>query len=329
MTRRLTCSAFALSALAGSALLILGAAEARSEGDPEAIVNALNAIFGKHDGMRAAHANGLCVAGSFTPSAQAATLSKAPQFSGAAHPVIGRFSMGGGNPDAPNTQQDNARGLALHIDLGKGTTTDMVMISAPVFLSKTPEDFLTLLQTVATKDGDKIGAFFKAHPESTQQGAWLKARPVPASYTTVNYYGVHAFTLVNAAGGTQAVKLKFVPVAGEAGLSEDEVKAKAPDFYTAELKERLAKGPASFSLVAVLGEAADPLNDPTALWPEADRKSVTLGTLALTAMEPTASCDAGMFDPTNLAGGVEGPKDDKIFPIRSPAYAVSLSRRVK
>ena len=312
--------------------LILGIATqaANAEADPEALVNALNAVFGKHDGVRAAHTNGICVKGSFSPSDEAASLSKAPQFTqGLARPVVGRFSMGGGIPDASNAQKDNARGLALHFDLGKGNTTDLVLISAPVFLAKNPEDFLQLLQAVATKDGDKIGAYFKAHPEGTLQGAWLNARPVPASYVGVTYYGVHTFTLTNAAGQKQSVKLKAVPAGGEAGLSDDEAKAKAPDFYKPELTGRLAKGPAQFTLTAVLGEPGDSLDDPTAVWPEDKRKSVALGTIAITALESDAACDAGMFDPTNLADGIEGPKDDRVFAIRSPAYAVSLSRRAK
>ena len=312
--------------------LILGIATqaANAEADPEALVNALNAVFGKHDGVRAAHTNGICVKGSFSPSDEAASLSKAPQFTqGLARPVVGRFSMGSGIPDASNAQKDTARGLALHFDLGKGNTTDLVLISAPVFLAKNPEDFLQLLQTVATKDGDKIGAYFKAHPEGTLQGAWLNARPVPASYVGVTYYGVHTFTLTNAAGQKQSVKLKAVPAGGEAGLSDDEAKAKAPDFYKPELTGRLAKGPAQFTLTAVLGEPGDSLDDPTAVWPEDKRKSVALGTIAITALESDAACDAGMFDPTNLADGIEGPKDDRGFAIRSPAYAVSLSRRAK
>lgn len=308
------------------ALLMLTPAHA--ETSPEDLVNALNAVFGKHAGLRAAHANGLCVSGSFAPSAEAAQLSKAPHFAGSGpFKVVGRFSMGGGNPAAPNTQKDNARGLALHIDIGKGNTTDMVLITAPVFVAKNPDDFLALLQTVATKDPEKIGSYFKAHPESARQGAWLKERPVPASYASATYFGVHAFTLTNAAGDKRVIKWELTPTAGDVGLSDDEVKGKAPDFYTAELKERFAKGPATFKLMAVIGESGDPTDDPTALWPTDKRKKTEMGTLTLTAFEDRAACDAGMFDPTLLVDGIAGPVDDKIFPMRSSAYAVSLSRR--
>jgi catalase len=308
------------------AVVAVPAAALAEEATGEQLVDALNGIFGKHAGMRAAHTNGICLKGTFTPTAEAPSLSKAPHFA-APVAVVGRFSMGGGNPAAPNTQKDNARGLALHFDLGKGTTTDMVMISAPVFPAKNPDQFLTLLRTVATKDGDKIKAYFDANPESTRQGAWLNARPVPASYASTSYWGVHTFTLTNAKGDSQIIKWRMVPAGGEIGLTDDEVKAKAADFYTPELTERLAKGPASFDLTAILGQPGDALDDPTAFWPD-DRKSVKMGTLAITGLEETKVCDAGIFDPTNVVDGVDGPKDDKIFPMRSEAYAVSFSRRV-
>jgi catalase len=320
------CGAAAL-ALALFAAPIAAAAE---EAQPEDLVNALNGVFGAHAGKRAAHTKGICLKGSFTPTAEAATLSKAPHFAGPV-PMTARFSLGGGNPAASDKQKDNARGLAVHFDLGKGNTTDLVMISAPMFVAKTPEQFVALLKTVAPgldgkQDADKIAAFFKANPESTRQGAWLNARPVPASYASAQYFGVHAFTVTNAKGDKHVIKWTFVPVKGEPGLSDEDAKGKGDDFYAAELKGRLAKGPAEFDLYAILGEPGDPEDDPTAEWPEG-RKEVKMGTLAISAEEADATCDAGIFDPNNLADGIEAPKNDKILPMRSLDYAVSFGRR--
>jgi catalase len=322
VSNRLVAAAFV------AALSAIPISHAYAEADAESLVNALNAVFGKHEGVRAAHTNGICVKGNFVPTAEAASLTKAPHFNSKTPVgVIGRFSMGGGDPDASNAQKDNVRGIALHFDLGKENTTDLLMISAPVFVAKSPDQFLKLLTTVATKDKEKIGAYFKDNPNSTRQAEWLNARPVPASYGTVNYWGIHAFTFTNAEGKKQIFKYKALPVAGEVGLSDDEAKAKDADFYRPELKDRLAKGPVQFTLTAILGEAGDPLDDPTALWPEDKRKSVTLGTISITDLEDPKTCDAGIFDPTNVVDGIEGPANDTIFPMRSQAYAVSLSRR--
>lgn len=320
-------SAAAVALLCAGFAFAAAAPPAAADTDPEALVNALDAVFGKKEGKRTAHPQGICVKGSFTPTDEAATLSRAQHLAGKGPwPVIGRFSMAGGNAAAPNNVKDIARGLALHFDLGGGTTTDMVMINAPVFGAKSPEKFLELLQTVATKDKAKIDAFFAANPESTRQGAYLKARPVPASYATTSYFGVHTFTLTNSEGSSQIIKWKLVPQGGEVGLTDDEAKAKAPDFYKPEIAKRLAKGPAVFDLTANLGEAGDALDDPTALWPE-ERKSVKIGELAIAALEDDKTCDAGIFDPTNVTDGIEGPANDGIFAIRSPAYAISFSRR--
>ncbi len=236
--------------------------------------------------------------------------------------------MGGGDPNASIAQKDNVRGMALHFDLGKDNTTDMVIISAPMFNVRDPDQFLKLLTTVATHDKAKIGEFFKENPNATHQAQYLNARPVPASFATVSYWGVHSFTATNAEGKKQLFKYKVIPLAGEVGISDDEAAKKDPDFYRPELKERLAKGPAQFKITALLGQAGDPTTDPTERWPDEDnRKSVTLGVLSITAFEDDKTCDASFFDPTNVVDGIEGPDKDLIFPMRSQAYAVSFSRR--
>lgn len=176
-------------------------------------------------------------------------------------------------------------------------------------------------------DAEKIKAFVAKHPEMARQAAWLNARPVPASFAGVDYWAVHAYTLTNAKGEATTTKLKFV-AAEKADLSDEELKSKSDSFYADELKDRLAKGPASFDLVAILAEPGDPTADPTAAWPEESRKTRTLGTLKITAFEPDATCDAATFDPVaDMPDGIAGPADDPMFAIRSPAYAVSLSRR--
>ena len=300
---------------------------------PELLVDALNGVFGKHPGKRSGNAKGFCVSGTFKPSPEASSLSKAPQF---AKPVnlTGRLSMGGGNPNIPDTTKPVPRGLSLRFDLGNGATTDLVMISAPVFFAKSPPQFVEFLKVRSKAPGAdkpdqaKLEAFSKANPETTRQAAFLNARPVPASYGSVNYWGVHAFTLTNAEGKTRTVKFKAIPEAGEAGLSEDDLKTKGPDFYIEELKERLAKGPVSFQLVAILGQEGDPTDDPTAMWDEDAHATVPLGRILIDAVADTGVCDAFTFDPANLPDGVAGPANDPIFAVRSGAYAVGIARRL-
>ena len=295
------------------------------EATPEQLVDGLNGVFGVHAKMCAAHTKGICVKGNFTPTAEAAGLSKSPVFA-APVPLVGRFSLGGGNPTASDGQKDNVRGIAMHFQLPDGGTSDLLLISAPIFVAKTPEQFLELLKSVATKDKEKIGAFFKANPDSAKQGAWLKARPTPASYASADYFGVHTFYVTNAKGERQGIKWKAEPVGGFAGLTDDEAKGKGNDFYAGELNDRFAKGPVDYNLFAVIGQPGDQDDDPTSEWP-ADRKSVKVGVISITGLEPVESCDVGIFDPNNLADGVEPSPNDKILPMRSQDYAVSFGRR--
>lgn len=318
--------------LASAVALIPISASAQTaapEPTAEAIIDSINAIFGKQK-VRSSHAKGQCVTGTFTPTADATGLSKSPHFAKPV-PFLGRFSMGGGNPKIPDAAKAAPRGLAFRLD-PDGKSSDFAFINTPVQFAKNPAQFHGfLLARQPGADGKpdpaKIKAFADANPETTNQGKWLASRPVPASYAGVNYWGVHAYTLTNAAGAAKIVKFKLTPTAGETGLTDDEAKAKPAEFLVDELKDRLAKGPAGFDLVAILGEAGDPTGDVTAMWPEDQRKSVKLGTLAVTALADAAKCDAGTFDPTQLADGISGPKDDPLFEIRSPAYAISLSRR--
>ncbi len=326
MTRRL--AILAATGLCAASL----AAPAHAQGaDPEAVVNGMFALSGNHAKVRASGAKGVCVKGSFSPSPTAAGLSKAPHFAKTV-PVTARFSMGGGNPNVSDKTKPVTRGFSMRFADPAGDMV-FVFISAPVFGSKSPEQLFAGIQARlpgpdGKPDPEKVKAFVAANPETGRQAAWLNARPVPASFAGTDYWGVHAYTLTNAAGAATVAKLKFVPAAGALALSDDELKAKPDSFYADELKARLAAGPARFDLVAILAEPGDPLNDATASWPEDQRKTATLGTLSIAAIEANVVCDAATFDPVvDLPDGIAGPADDPMFAIRSPAYAVSLVRR--
>lgn len=317
----------AATAFAAMSLAYSASAESVSG---EALVDALNGVFGKHAGMRGSHAKGQCVKGTFTPNADAAALSKSPIFA-KPQPVLARFSFGGGNPKA-GEKAKSPRGLAMRFDPDGKAPSDFVQLSAPIFFAKTPEQVVSFLQVRAPgadgkPDAEKVKAYTAANPETAKQGAWVASKPVPASYAGLNYWGIHAFIAENAKGEKTSIKFKSVPLAGELGLTDDEAKAKADDFFTADLSERLAKGPIGFELTAIAGQAGDPTNDPTVEWPEADRKHIKFGKIEITALEKNATCDATTFDPNNLAAGLSGAPDDAILPARGPSYAVSLSRR--
>jgi catalase len=245
-----------------------------------------------------------------------------------------RFSVGGGNPKIGDATKAVNRGLSLRIDPTGPGQSEFVMVNAPVNFVKSPKQMLAFLQARlpgadGKPDAAKIKAFTDANPETTNQGKFLASRPVPASWVGVTYWAIHPYTFANAQGGKQVVKFRLVPHGGEVGLSEDEAKAKPADFLVDELKNRIAeKKPAGFDMLAILGTAADAAIVATEQWPDEDRRpSVKVATLTIAALEPNESCDGQIFDPTNLADGLAGPVDDPLFTERSPAYAISISRR--
>lgn len=320
-----------LSAL-GAATLALSA-PATAQVDPTRFLNQFEASFGKFDGYRRSGAKGVCASGEFTGSLAGRALSSSSAFSGQAVPVIVRFSVGGANPKAP----DNTRGqrnLALQFNLPGGETWQMGNISAPVFGAATPEQFLGRIASLqpdpATKAPDpaKVKAFADANPEVLLQGRYYAGQPVPASFAGLNYWGVHAFGFVNQKGDKQWGKWVFEPEAGLLSLSDDEAKAKGPQFLIDELRQRVAQGGVAFRFMLQLAEPGDRLDSAVTPLPDV-RPKVDLGRLVVKAVAPDAGgdCVAITFNPMVLPKGVEA-SSDPMLAARAAPYALGLGRRV-
>ena len=94
---RIGCAAMTVAAaaiLTASTLL----AEPFEQTSPEAVITALQGVYGPHPGLRKNHAKGLCATGSFVGLPEATSYSRSALFSGATIPVVARFSIGGGDP---------------------------------------------------------------------------------------------------------------------------------------------------------------------------------------------------------------------------------------
>lgn len=320
-----------VAATAGIALS-LGAPATAQTPSTDQIVTTMRTLSGNQM-ARPSGAKGQCVVGTFTPTAEAAGLSASEVFAKTSR-VVARFSVGSGNPRVMDANKMVNRGFSFRLDDGGSGQTEFVMVNAPINFVKSPDQMLAFLQARlpgpdGRPDAAKIQAFTDANPETTAQGRYLAGRPVPGSWVGVSYWGIHGYTLVNAGGARQLVKFQMVPTAGEVGLSDSDAAAKPADFLVDELKGRIAaRAPAGFDMVAIMGRPGDEKTNATERWADEDaRPRVKLGTLAITAIEPNATCDAGIFDPLNLATGIEGPKDDPLFTERQPAYAISFGRR--
>jgi catalase len=111
-------------------------------------------------------------------------------------------------------------------------------------------------------------------------------------------------------------------------LSDEELKTAGANFLEQALISRAGKGHVRWDMVVSLGEAGDPLDNPTVAWPET-RKKIKVGTLSITAAMPQkgADCERINFDPLIMADGI-APTDDPVLRFRSPAYAISFAKRL-
>lgn len=300
---------------------------------PVIVVDTMEKNFGVHPGQRRNHTKGVCAAGNFTATRDAAGLSRSPLFSGKTLPVVARFSIAGGRPNMPDTAR-NPRGMALQFTLPDGSKHMMAMLHTPVFGVATPAAFLENLQAAAPDpatgkpDPEKQKAFAAGHPEAKGQADFLKANNPPASYASTPYFGLHAFRLVNAANEGRYVRWHFQPQDGTAFLEDSALAGMPPDFLEARLQERMAKGPVKWDMFVTLAAPGDTLTNPTIAWP-AERKQVKVGVLELKSASAQAggNCEKINFDPMVMSDGVE-PSDDPILRFRSGAYAVSFGRRL-
>ena len=277
--------------------------------------------------ITAAHAKGHLTKGTFIPSAEAASLSKAPHFSNSSTPVIARFSSSTGIRDLPDTDgQGNPRGFGLRFVLSDDghMHTDIIAHSTPFFPARTGEDFLALLGAIG---GGTVGEFLEQNPAAK---AFVTApKPFPVSFATEKYFGVNAFKLINKDGKETFVRYRVTPDAGYEVLDDSDVLSKSKDYLFEEIKARLSNSSASFKLLAQIAEDGDPTNDATKHWPE-DRKQVELGTIKIDTFEEDKESKKDqqriIFDPVPRVDGVEA-SDDPIIEMRAALYLISGKER--
>ena len=300
----------------------------------ERLIAAADGIYGgSRDGTRALHAKGAWCEGTFTASPAAAELSTAFHLSGEPVSALIRFSNGPGDPEAADYERE-ARGFAVKLRGADGRETDILATTTPAFVTRTPEEFLELLELrrpdpdTGQPDFEKLGAFLAAHPEAqTALQGTVGVGPL-ASFATGVFYSPHTFFLVDAGGERHPVRYRWIPEAGEARLEDDDAKARGRDYLYADLTERLSgDGTIAFGLRLQRPGPDDPLDDPTALWPD-DSELVDAGRLEITAAvaDPEVDDHIEVFDPVRTTEGVE-PSDDRILHARRSAYSVSAYRR--
>jgi catalase len=298
---------------------------------PGRFTDGFEQVNGVHPGFRRNHAKGVGVSGVFESNGNGVRLSKASVFQSGSVPVIGRFSLSGGQPyaaDAPKT----ARGLGLEFSLPNGEEWRTAMINLPVFPVGAPEAFYELL--IASKpdpitgkpDQAKMAAFRDRHPEFVKAQEFIQREPPSSGFENSTFRGLHAFRFINAAGDSTPVRWELRPEpvkpAGAASAAHDK-NYLFEGLIAAFHREKKLR----WDLIVIIGQPGDPTNDASVPWREG-REQVNVGTLTLDHVESDDSSAARdiNFDPLVLPAGI-APSDDPLLSTRSAVYSRSFTRR--
>jgi catalase len=287
---------------------------------------------GIHPGFRPAHAKGILLAGLFTPSSDASSLTRAPHVTRHSTPVTVRFSDFAGIPSVADNDAQNAspRGCAIRFHLAEHVHTDIVSHSVDAFPARTAEEFLDFLNALVATDPagphpNAIEQFLGAHPAAL---AFVQApKPIPTSFAKESFFAVSAFRFTNAQDVSRYGRYRVLPVAGNEYLDEAGAAAQTPNFLIDEIQARIARGPVAFRIMVQLAADGDTVDDATVRWPE-DRPLIPLGEIGLTGITPDHVREQQqiIFDPIPRVDGIEASADP-LFEPRANIYLMAGRRR--
>ncbi len=294
------------------------------------LLDALDALSGLHPGFRPAHAKGLMCSGMFTPSPEAARLTRAPHASRPSTSVTVRYSDSTGLPTIPDNDpaRSGPRGMAIRFHLAGHIHTDIVAHSTNGFPVRTGEEFLEFLRAAAAFGAGRpeaFGAFLASHPNAKRFVETPK--PIPTSFAREAFFAVTSFKFTNANGVSRHGRFRIRPEAGTEYLSNDEAGAKSTNFLFDEIGQRLAKEPVKLGVVVQMAAPSDDVADASVAWPDS-RTEIPFGIIVLTARVDDQEPDRRkiIFDPVPRVDGIDS-SGDPLTDVRSDIYLLSGRRR--
>src|SRR2546427_11872862 len=331
-------STLARLALIGVALAVVAGAFANLGGwltpnnlAPAGLTDAFRRADGVHAGFRRTHAKGVGVSGFFESNGNGVRFSKAVVFRPGRLPVVGRFSLSGGQPDVADSA-DAVRGLGLQFNLPDGEVWRTAMINLPGLPFRPPEAFSERLvasrpdPNTGKPDPAAVQAFLDRHPETVEAINVIKGQPLASRFDNSAFHGLNAFRLVDSTGASVPVRWDLTPMQPfEAASTASSVQAK--NYLFDALIAQIHRQPLRWQLILVIGQPVDRTHDATVAWP-AGRERVDVGTLTLDRVdaEDTSAATDINFDPLVLPAGI-APSDDPLLSARSAVYSQSFTRR--
>ncbi len=291
---------------------------------PEQLLAAIRAVDGLWQGTRAAHATGSSFEGTFAAGTAARVLG-ASVFHEGEVPVVVRFSNSSGDPNRRDGTAE-VRGMATQF---RGADRwDLIGVSMPAFVCRTPADFLEFLGALKEGSGSaRFTRFLGAHPETAAVLATTAGMGPPASWGSLQYWAVHAF-LVELVGGERAYwRFRWEPEAGVAYLSSQEAEARPARYLADELAARCRRGPVRFRLMGrPVPDSEDPLDVTVVAGFDGE---VELGVCEVrNPVADNVAAERQRFDPTVTPAGI-APGGDSILSMRHEAYRMSADERLR
>ncbi|TYW41706.1 catalase [Vibrio cholerae] len=286
---------------------------------------------------RVVHARGTGAHGEFVASGDFSDLTLSAPFTskGKITPVFVRFSTVIHSKGSPETLRD-PRGFATKFYTEQGNW-DLVGNNLPVFFIRDSIKFPDMVHSLKPspvtniQDPNRFFDFFSHEPGSTHMLTWVYTNlGTPASYRTMDGFGVHAYKWINQKGDVNYVKFHWKSLQGIESLRPDEVvKVQGQDFnhLTNDLYTQINAGnhPKWDLYVQVLTpEQLSKLDynglDATKVWLDVPEKKV--GTMTLNKVPDNffLETEQSAFAPSNLIPGIE-PSEDRLLQGRLFAYA--------
>jgi catalase len=182
----------------------------------QTIIDALRATYGVHPGFRKNHAKGVAVTGFFDSNGNGAALSTAEVFTRRRTPVVGRFSLAGGDP-AIEDSLTAARGLGLAFGLTGAQQWRTAMLNLPVFPDNSAHGFYErilaskVVPGTGKPDPAAMERFLAAHPETAAAMAVIKAHPPTPGFADSTFSGLNTFLFTDRAKRVTPVRWSLVP----------------------------------------------------------------------------------------------------------------------
>ena len=256
---------------------------------PARFIDRFETLNGLHSGFRRNHAKGVCVGGWFQSNGRAATLSKASIFQPGRVPIVGRFSFGGGNPDAADTATD-VRGLGILFKLSHGEEWRTAMINLPVFPFATPQAFydqmLALRPDPATGKPApaRVQAFLAKYPETAKALQIIRSHPPSSGFDNSTFNSLNSFRFINETGAVAWVRWSLVPDQPFQPVNPSHPERAGTNYMFDALIAGIHQHPLQWHLIFTVAQPGDPTDDATLPWPS-DRQQIDAGTLTLNNVE--------------------------------------------